>query len=84
VAARYTQASWNFRELFPAFPLDARPYPLVTRTLRNESRTALTLRAGSAAYLRFATNAGQDALLQLSSGGNALPPSVQLTIVRLK
>jgi hypothetical protein len=84
VAARYTQSSWNFRDLFPALPLDPRPYPLTTRTLRNESRTALTLRAGSAAYLRFATNAGQDALLQLSSGGNALPPAVQLTVVRLK
>ena len=84
VATRYTQASWNFRDLFPALPLDARSYPLTTRTLRNETRTALSLRAGSAAYLRFAMNAGQDALLQLSSGGNALPPAVQVTIVRLR
>ena len=81
--ARFTQPSWNFRDIFAA-TTTASAYPLVTRTLADGRAEHLTLNAGSAGYLRFAVPQGREASLRLRDEGAPLPPSVRLAVVRTK
>ncbi len=60
--ARFTQPSWNFRELLVG------GLPLRTRRLANGAPTSLSLSAGGAAYLRFGVGAGR-AEVRVTSGG---------------
>jgi hypothetical protein len=76
--ARYQQPSWNLRSIFGALESNG-AYPLATTTL-GASPTAVSVKGGSAAFLRFAVAAGQTATVQLSS----LPSNVQLTLVRTR
>ncbi len=62
--ARYTEPSWNFRELLVG------GFPLRTRRLANGAPASLSLRAGGAAYLRFGVGAGR-AEVRVVSGGQA-------------
>jgi hypothetical protein len=81
--ARYTQPSWNFRDVFAAIG-NGGAYPLVTRTLADGRAQHLTLGAGSAGYLRFAVAAGKEASLRLRDAASPLPASVRLAVVRTR
>jgi hypothetical protein len=81
---RYTLPSWNLRSVFPAVPGSARPFPLATRTLRSELTSSLGLRAGAAAYLRFAVPAGGEGYLQFASGGLPVPSSMRFYLTRTR
>jgi hypothetical protein len=76
--ARYQQPSWNMRSIFGALESNG-AYPLATTTL-GASPTTVSVRGGSAAYLRFAVAAGQTATVQLST----LPSNMKLTLVRTR
>ena len=82
VESRYTQPSWNFRSVYPAIPGAARPFPLQTRVLQDDTRAAVTLRAGAVTYLRFAIAPAREALLQLSAG--AASGALQFHLTRTK
>jgi len=90
VESRFTFPSWNFRSVFPRLrsssgqQIYAR-YPLKTRTLANGTAQSLSIRAGSAAYLRFGVPAGSSAEVTAeSAGGGALDGSVRFTLVRTR
>jgi hypothetical protein len=54
--SRFRQASWNFASVLPAL-FDE--FPLSLQPLENGVSASTTVRAGSAAYLRFAVASGQ-------------------------
>jgi hypothetical protein len=83
-AARYTQPSWNFRSAYASLPTGGMAYPLLTRTLRVDGATGVTLRAGGASYLRFAVPAGQEAMIQVGASGGAPPATVGTLLVRTR
>jgi hypothetical protein len=76
--ARYQQPTWNLRSIFGALESNG-AYPLATTTLGTLA-SAVSVKGGSAAYLRFAVTAGQTAAVRLSG----LPSSMQLTLVRTR
>jgi hypothetical protein len=75
---RYQQPTWNTRSIFGALESNG-TYPLATTTL-GASPSTVSVRGGSAAYLRFTVAAGQTASVQFGS----LPSNVQLTLVRTR
>jgi hypothetical protein len=82
--ARFTQPSWNFRSIFPAVPGNARAFPLATHALRAEITAGTGLRAGAAAYFRFAVPANGESYLQFASGGLPVPASLRFLVVRTR
>jgi hypothetical protein len=66
---RFLQASWNFASVLPAL-FDE--FPLSLQPLENEIPASTTVRAGSAAYLRFAVASGQVAEIDVRVTGE--PP----------
>jgi len=50
----------------------------------DNTRQDLSVRGGSAGYLRFALPAGKEGLITFSSGGGAPTPSFQFVVVRTK
>jgi len=83
VDSRYQQPSWNFRSIITRDGTSV-SFPLFTRTLSNGTTTALTLASHGVSFLRFSVASGQEALLTTTSGGAALPSTVQLALVRLR
>jgi hypothetical protein len=79
--ARYKQPSWNLRSLMPATGLS---YALFTRQLIDGSSSVATITGGSASFMRFSVQGGQDALLTITSLGQPLPASMQLAVIRVK
>jgi hypothetical protein len=59
-------------------------FPLVTRTLADNVLSTTTLVDNGVAFYRFSVAQGQDALLTVTSGGQTLPSTVQLAVVRVK
>ena len=86
VDAVYTQPSWNFRSAFPAQPTAAQPYPLLgaVRILSDNVPTALSLRGGGSAYLRFSVITGKEASIRLTSDGWMPSSAMWATIVRTR
>jgi hypothetical protein len=89
VDPRFTQPSWNLRSIYPRLqsstgaPLYGR-YPLKTRNLTGTTES-IALRAGTAAYLRFAVAPGSSAEITVQSTGGATPdPNVRFNIVRTR
>ena len=82
--SRFSQPSWNFRSLYPAmsttFPLTASS----ERRLTNGATASVTMRGGGVGFLRFVVGANSEALLGVTSGGQPIPASIQLAVVRLK
>jgi hypothetical protein len=76
--------SWNYRSVVPALLPAGSPYPLKTRPLTSGTPVSLTLRGGSAAYLRFGVAGGATATIRPTSSGAAIPAAVSLTVVRTK
>jgi hypothetical protein len=63
ISPDFQQASWNFRSLLPAL-FDE--FPLAVRSLQDGVTTSTAIRAGSAAYLRFAVAPNQ--LAEITAG----------------
>lgn len=79
----FQQPSWDFRSVIPAIdPNDV--FPLRVIPLGEDQTEAVTLRAGGAAFMRFAVEAGGIASISSSSGGAAPPSSVRLSVMRTR
>ena len=84
VDPRYQQPSWNARSILTGAGTST-PFPLVTRLLNVDGSPLSTSLVGNGvAFLRFSVPTGQDALLTTTSGGQALPSSVKLSVVRIR
>ena len=84
VDQRFQQQSWNARSVITGAGTSA-PFPLVTRLLNIDGSLLSTNLVGNGvAFLRFSVASGQDALLTTTSGGQALPSSVKLSVVRIR
>lgn len=78
---RYTQPSWNFRDLYAAID---RPYPLNPPTLAAGVPRGLSLRAGGVAYLAFGVAAEGRAALHVETDGATPPRSLRGTFLRIR
>jgi hypothetical protein len=83
VDSRFQQPSWNARSILTGAGTST-PFPLVTRLLSDGSQLSTNLVGNGVAFLRFSVPNGQDALLTTTSGGQALPSSVKLSVVRIR
>jgi hypothetical protein len=83
VNLRFQQPSWNLRSVFTNGGTSL-GFPLVTRTLADNVLSTTTLVDNGVAFYRFSVAQGQDALLTVTSGGQTLPSTVQLAVVRVK
>lgn len=81
--SRFQQPSWNLRSILTN---DGKSiaFPLVTRVLVDGGSSNVALVANGASFLRFTVPYQQDALLTVTSGGQPLPPTVLLSVVRVK
>jgi hypothetical protein len=82
--SRFSQPSWNFRSLYPAM---STTFPLTASSERRMTDGAIanvTMRGGGVSFLRFAVAANSEALLGVTSGGQPIPASIQLAVVRTK
>jgi hypothetical protein len=78
---RFTQPSWNFRDLYVALE---RPYPLNPPALAAGTPRSLSLRAGGVGYLAFGVAADGRAALHVESDGAAPPRSLRGTFLRVR
>ncbi|MEO8335237.1 MAG: Ig-like domain-containing protein [bacterium] len=81
---RFMHASWNFRDIFTNTFLNIPTYPLAVSSLLDGTKQDLSVRGGSASYLRFAMPAGKEGLLTFTSGGGAPSTPFQFVVVRTK
>ncbi|CAN5247062.1 hypothetical protein BH24GEM2_BH24GEM2_11420 [soil metagenome] len=84
VEGRFTQPSWNFRSIMPAFTSTNNRYPLQTIALTTSSAVNLNLFGGGAAYLRFGIAPSGQAGIRTTSGGVTPPQNLRISIVRTK
>ena len=84
VEPRFTQPSWNFRSIMPAFTSTSGRYPLRTIALTTTSAVTLNLYGGGAAYLRFGIAPSGRAGIRTTSGGATPPQNLRISIVRTK
>jgi hypothetical protein len=84
VDPRFQQPSWNARSILTGGGTST-PFPLVTRLLNVDgSLLSASLVGNGVSFMRFSVANGQDALLTTTSGGQALPSSVKLSVVRIR
>jgi hypothetical protein len=83
LASVHRQPSWNFRSLLPALT-DDESFPLTVSRLQPGVLTPVSVRGGSAAFLRVEVPAGQRGALTTRSGGNAPPETVRALLVRIR
>lgn len=87
--SQFTQPSWNFRDIFPAFrDGSGQPIypalPLQTHALSAGTTLSLAVRAGSGAYVRFGVAPGTTARVGVAAGAEpALPTCPGGTAVSL-
>jgi len=79
VAAIYTNPSWNFRSLMP--PVNGGTFPLLTHSLASTA-VDVSLSGGGSAYVRFRVAASTVAHVTATSSSQAVPSSVDVTLVR--
>lgn len=80
----FQQPSWNFISAMPATGVSS-AFPLATRLLEDRQTDIVQLQGGGSAYLRFVVPENQEALIQVTGAGGALPPTgVRLSVVRIK
>jgi hypothetical protein len=82
VDARYLQPSWNMRSALPA--ATSVPFTLAPRALTDNVTSTLTMAGNGVSFFRFSVANGKEALLTATTGGQPLPPSMQLAVVRIK
>jgi hypothetical protein len=83
VDPRFQQPSWNLRSALTNGGTSL-AFPLVTHTLSDNVLSTTTLAGNGVAFYRFSVAAGQDALLDLTVGGQPIPSTVQLAVVRVR
>lgn len=83
VDLRYLQPSWNSRSILTGGGTST-PFPLLTRTLSDNQQVSLNMVGYGVSFLRFSVANGQDALLTVTSNGQPLPPTMQLSVVRVR
>jgi hypothetical protein len=81
--ATFQHPSWDYRSVILGLVQDG-TFPLKTRSLATGSTVSLTLKGGSAAYLRFGVVGGATGTIRVTSSGAAPPPAVSLMLVRTK
>jgi hypothetical protein len=86
VPATHQHPSWHFRSIMPRVSNQQNPppYPLKTRSLVAGTPLSLTLRGGSAAYLRFRVAGGAVGTITPTSSGAAPPAAVSFTVLRTR
>lgn len=80
VDARFQFPSWNMRSVLST----GGAFPLATRLLTDNTTSQVLLAGNGVAFLRFSVANDQEALLTVTSGGQPIPSTVQLAIVRVK
>jgi hypothetical protein len=85
---RFSQPSWNFRDIFPQLSNGAgvklAKYPLAVLPLADATPVNVSVNAGGAAYIRFRVPAGSAVSVDWSSSGLPVSPLMQFTVVRSK
>ncbi|MEP6730038.1 MAG: Ig-like domain-containing protein [bacterium] len=84
VDPKYTHQSWNFRDIITTTFVNIPTYPLVVSPLIDNTKVDLSVRGGSASYLRFALPATKEGLLTFTSGGGAPSTPFEFLVVRTK
>jgi hypothetical protein len=81
VASEWQEPSWHFRSMWVALTANTtKSYPLATVTVGDGSPLSLSLKGGSATYVRFTVASGQTGSVSWGT-----PPSkMTITLVRLK
>jgi hypothetical protein len=59
-------------------------FPLLTHVLSDNVPVSLNVVGYGVSFLRFSVASGQDALLTVTSNGQPLPPTMQLSVVRVR
>ncbi|HEY9226735.1 MAG TPA: hypothetical protein VIP11_08825, partial [Gemmatimonadaceae bacterium] len=80
VDPRFLQLSWNMRSVLTT----SVAFPLNPRLLADNTASQVLLVGNGVSFLRFSVANGQDALLTVTAGGQAIPSAVQLAVVRVK
>lgn len=74
IGGSYAGASWNFRSIIAAVTRNDQPvytqYPLAVTAVSTDGTTNLTVRPGSAAFVRFGVAAGNTGTLRVLVDGN--------------
>jgi len=83
VDPRFQQPSWNLRSALTNGGTGL-AFPLGTRTLTDNATSTTTLVSDGVAFFRFSVPSSQDALLTVTSGGQTLPSTLQLALVRVR
>ena len=79
VVAEWQHPSWNFRSVYTFIP-SIKSYPLTTVTVGDGSPLTVSLKGGSAAYVRFTVASGQLGQVKWDTQAS----NVVMSIVRLK
>jgi hypothetical protein len=83
IDARYLQPSWNARSIITGGGVSV-AFPLLTHALSDNVQVSLNMVGYGVSFLRFSVANGQDALLTVTSNGQPLPPTMQVSIVRVR
>jgi hypothetical protein len=83
VDPRYQQPSWNIRSVLTGGGVST-AFPLLTHILSDNVPVSLSMVGYGVSFLRFSVASGQDALLTVTSNGQPLPPTMQLSVVRVR
>jgi hypothetical protein len=83
VDPRYLQPSWNARSVLTGGGVST-AFPLLTRILSDNVPVSLNMAGYGVSFLRFSVASGQDALLTVTSNGQPIPASMQLSVVRVR
>jgi hypothetical protein len=83
VDPRYLQPSWNARSVLTGGGVST-AFPLLTRILSDNVPVSLSMVGYGVSFLRFSVASGQDALLTVTSNGQSIPASMQLSVVRVR
>ncbi len=81
VDARFTQPSWDYRDVFTNSTVGE--YPLSTRTLSPEGDHTFSLLPGGAAFPLFQVSGGERATLHAQSGDRAPPDALRGSFLRV-
>ena len=80
--ARFLHQSWNFRDIYVNTFLNVPVYPLKVAALADNGKADLSVRGGSAGYVRLTVPAGKEGLLTFTSGAGLPSAPFQFVIVR--
>jgi hypothetical protein len=83
VDPRFQQPTWNLRSAMTNGGTGL-AFPLATRTLSDNITSSTTLVGNGVSFYRFSVPSSQDGLLTVTSGGTALPSTLQLALVRVR